>query len=130
MWKIVIGIILVVMIACAGTCLYSFFSHARAVEIYDVEHTKTIIFENKDTSKSVINISIFITGYIDGTAVVQRTYENGEVYDTSKISGMVTLRLGGDWYSNKCAIVYRPENVRAGKLKIRYEFGVLDKWAR
>lgn len=96
--------------------------YGHVAYIKDVTQKQIITLIERDKPEKVHGISILITGYIDGTATIQRAYKDKKMYEPSTISGKVDLRLGGDWYSDKCLIIYEPSNVKSGRLQIRYDF--------
>lgn len=97
----------------------------HSVEIMDVTKEQVITLRESNKPKNVIGLRLKITGYIDGSATIQRAYEDKKMYEPKMISGNVNLNLGGDWYNDKCLIIYKPSNVTSGTLKIKYKFGTL-----
>jgi hypothetical protein len=105
--------------------LKSFFWWGEVTRIENIAQKQTIILQESIRPKSVYGINILITGYIDGSATIQRVEGNRKIYEPSIIKGLVNLRLGGDWYDDKCLIIYEPSNVKSGKLQLRYKFNAL-----
>jgi len=101
------------------------FSGGSIIEIKDVTKEQIITLAELEKPKGVHSIRIEITGHIDGSATIQRAYEDKKMYGPEIISGNVNLHLGGDWYGDKCLIIYKPSGVTAGSLKIRYKFGTI-----
>ena len=101
------------------------FTGGSVIEIKDVTKEQMIMLAEINKPKSVHSIRIKITGHIDGSATIQRSYEDKKMYEPELINGNVDLHLGGDWYGDKCLIIYKPSNVTSGNLKIRYKFGAL-----
>ena len=125
MKKILLIIFVIALILAAIFYIRLASSPAHTIQVKDVTQKQILTLIEKDRPKYVHGISILITGYIDGTATIQRAYENKEMYGPSTITGKVNLRLGGDWYGDKCLITYQPFNVRSGKLQIKYDFRTL-----
>ena len=100
------------------------YAKSEVVMIDDVtKETAVSLLSDKDKQKSVCSLSVYISGYIDGSATISIVSEfehNEHEYKIS--SGKVRITRGGDWYSNECLIKYKPLNVHSGHLKIRYCF--------
>src|SRR3989338_2451964 len=105
--------------------LKSSFFWGVTIQVKNVTQKQIITIVEKNRPRHVYRSRILITGYIDGTATIQRSYEDKKMYEPSTISGKVHLRFGGDWYGDKCLLIYEPSNVKSGKLQIRYDFGTL-----
>jgi len=90
------------------------------------KETTVLLPANK---KGVWSLSIYISGYIDGSATISviNPFGHDENESEYKIQGgKVSIKRGGDWYSNPCLIKYEPTNVNSGHLKIRYYFGSVE----
>jgi len=81
-----------------------------------------VLFSGKDKEKMVSGLSIYISGYIDGSATISLCENDQNVREYEISSGKVCIRRSGDWYNNECLIKYKPTNVSSGYLKIRYYF--------
>jgi len=92
------------------------------IEIADVTKEQVIMLAEEKKPENVNSLYITITGNIDGSATIQRSYKDKKMYNPEMISGKVNLRLGSDWYDDKCLIIYTPSDVVSGSLKIRYKF--------
>lgn len=97
----------------------------RTLEIKDLTKEQVITLSEINKPKSVHSIRITVVGYIDGSAAIQRSYEEKEIYSPEIISGKVDLRLGSDWYADRCLLIYKPANVKSGNLRIKYKFYTL-----
>lgn len=118
-------IIFIILFVATVFLLKSFFFWGHSLPVNDVTQKQIITLIERDRPQHVHGIKIVITGFIDGSATVQRSYENKKMYEPSTISGIVNLQLGGDWYGDKCLILYEPSHVKSGKLKLRYDFRTL-----
>jgi len=125
MKKILLIIFVIILILAAIFYIRSSSFQGQTIQVKDVTQKQILTLVEKDRPQYVHGISILITGYIDGTATIQQAYENKEMYGPSTIAGKVNLRLGGDWYGDKCLITYQPLNVKSGKLQIKYDFRTL-----
>jgi hypothetical protein len=72
----------------------------------------------------VVSLDIRGVGSIKGTAEIHLMLD-GKTYKTEMLSGQVSFRWGGDWYSPTAEIRYRPVKVESGKLELRYHFGTI-----
>ena len=72
--------------------------------------------------KNIYSIKINIIGNIDGEAQIILYLDDGRIYNNKEIKGKIDLNFNNDWYSNKCKIEYKPNNVNNGKIIIYYEF--------
>ncbi|HDZ68993.1 MAG TPA: hypothetical protein ENH43_01040 [Phycisphaerales bacterium] len=94
---------------------------SRVIGIDDVTQKTTVLLSSEKYQSSVHSIDILIAGHIDGSAIIYQSYEGGERYRTYNIEkGEVGLKIGGDWYDEKCLIEYEPHDVGSGNLKIKY----------
>ena len=93
-------------------------------EIEDVTQKTTILLSSQFHQKEYIhNISIFVTGHLDGAAIIHRCIGDGSKFTTYYIrGGDICLKIWGEWYSNECLIKYEPLDVVSGTLKIKYSF--------
>lgn len=124
---LVIFFVIIILLVAAWYLKYYFFC-GDVVQVRDVTQKQLIALAEKDQSRSVYGINILITGYIDGTATIRRSYEDKRMKTPEPpvvIKGKVNLRLGGDWYADKCLITYEPSNVKSGRLQIKYAFSAI-----
>ncbi len=99
---------------------------SKVVRIHDVAHRKTILLKNAPDTFTT-HISLFITGHLDGTAMIHQCRVTGKKDTTYYIKeGDVCFKISRDWYENECIIEYEPINVASGELTIEYSFGFLD----
>src|SRR5688572_3002026 len=70
---------------------------------------------------SVHNLSLRIRGQIDGVA-----YISGTILSTQRISGEFDIKAGGDYYTTNCIVQYSPEQVKSGRVAVKYEFRTID----
>jgi len=133
MKKLIIFFIIFLVIVVASLIVYGpllyygryYIGFSKIIQITDVTKKKLITLVKDERQGSVFAINILITGHIDGAAMIRRYYENSEkpfenIYEIKK--GRVRLKIGGDWYSDKCLIEYEPIDVTSGKLQIKYKF--------
>lgn len=104
-----------------------FFGKGKVIEVQDVTREQVIVLESGSAPGAVHGIRINITGHLEGSATIQRAYESKPMYDPKLISGNVRVKWGGDWYGDKCLLIYKPVDVTGGHLKIEYDFRTTDR---
>jgi|ERR1700741_4351532 len=72
----------------------------------------------------IVSLNVQAVGSIQGTAEISLMLD-GKPYKTETVSGRVSFRWGGDWYSPKAEIRYRPMKVEGGSLELQYRFGTI-----
>jgi hypothetical protein len=120
--RVVITSVFLLAVVCA---IKTFVFWGRVARVDDVTKSQTIILSEQNKPQAVYGIEMSITGHIDGSATIQRSYADKKMYAPLPISGNVNLRLGGDWYKDRCLLIYSPSDVKSGNLKIRYAFRTL-----
>ena len=70
-------------------------------------------------------ISLHISGEIEsGSAIIKlRREDNTRVESFRLLNGIVDTSYTSEWYSEKNKIIYLPEGVKSGNLKIRISLG-------
>ena len=99
----------------------------KTVYVKDVTKEQTFLLESGDKNASITGIDIIIRGFINGSATINRYYENGKLSDSFEIKGKVRRLRGCDFYSSSLKLEYVPDNVESGHLKIEYRFVTLSK---
>ena len=94
---------------------------SRKHEVADVTKTEVIVLAKKLGQGPVHSLSVVGLGKIDGNAEISLILHGGP-YKTEKMSGKVTFRWGGDWYSDQAEIKYTPGTVTGGTLRLKYKF--------
>jgi hypothetical protein len=87
--------------------------------ITDVSKATTLVFSAE--SKYVHGIHVAVRGHIDGKARISE-FEGagGKPHQTNEIGpGKVKAGFGGDFYSDKCRIVYEPIDANKGEITVR-----------
>ncbi len=87
----------------------------------DIRKEETIVLTDTQRGDPVYAMDIHIQGHIRGEAAISLML-NGKPYRTEKLSGLVSVNWGGDWYSDTADIQYRPTTVSSGELLIQYKF--------
>ncbi len=91
------------------------------LEIADA--TKTNVFQLVTSGWSGLHgdlpsgLHLELTGHLDGTASIVFSQ-----WETQKISGAVNWRIGKDWFETNCLFRYYPEDVKSGRLILKYQF--------
>jgi len=115
-------IFVVIVFLAVFFCLRFYFFRGDILRLEKVDQKQIITLTKHHTQQGVYGIDILITGYLKGSATIQRAYEDKKMYAPSTVSGIVFLRFGGDWYNDKCLLIYEPINVKSGNLQIKYNF--------
>jgi hypothetical protein len=97
---------------------------SRESSVKDIAKNETIILKKKPSQGSIVGISIAGRGSIAGKAEVQLIL-NGAVYKQEEISGNISFKWGGDWYSDQAEVRYYAGTATNGTLTLKYEFGDL-----
>jgi len=95
----------------------------QKASINETEKQQEIILKN-NSNKNVYALNVKVNGHIDGEASIYLLL-NEKPYKIKHISGDVDATWGGDWFSNKAIIIYKPQNVTNGNLQIYYGFKTL-----
>ena len=96
---------------------------SKVTQIADITKKELITLTKDEREHNVVSRHILILGHIDGSAII-RTYGANQVIE--EIKGKVRLRIGGDWYQDKCLIEYEPIDVTSGELRIKYRFKAMS----
>ncbi len=99
-----------------------YFTESMAVP--DVTKELIIRLEKKSGNNNVVSIFIEGKGNINGKAEISLLL-NGKAYKTEKINDRFSFVWSGDWYSDTAEIIYKPNSVSSGSIKLNYSFGVL-----
>jgi hypothetical protein len=89
--------------------------------VADVTTESEVVLHPRGHQNSVYGVDIYVYGQIEGTAEMM-VLEADKPYRVLKLSGAVDTRYIGDWYADELVLVYKPDHVTGGTLKVRYRF--------
>jgi hypothetical protein len=102
---------------------YIFYGECIGCQMQVIENVSkpiTLIFIS-DSKHAPSDVRVAFRGKIDGTAKVALSYEGGKNLFQEKTIGPGSVRtnLGGDWYEEKCFVIYQPIDAKEGEIKVR-----------
>ena len=95
-------------------------SWEEIITLDDVTGNKMIILSSKN--KDVNRITLHISGYIDGKAIILQSNKRMTRYKYHLEPGKVNLMYNGFWDDDRCVVGYTPHKVKSGELMIKYKF--------
>lgn len=127
--------VIVLLLWIAPRVYYRYADWGEAVTIDDVTSQQGILLAKDGVDAAhIISLKVNVRGDLDGATVIEKVYTENDsnykdVYKTSP--GKISIGMGGEWYSNKCLLRYKPIDVNSGNLSVRYEFtnvGDISVW--
>ena len=112
MKSIIITFLILLLASCA--------KYDQKITIKNASVSQTVILKNNKKG-NVHSIHISGSGYIKGNAQIILML-NEKPYKTENLTGNVSFKWGGDWYSENATIIYTTTNNTEGNLVIEYYF--------
>ena len=116
-WVLLLGLMPILLVVGCGDGM-------RTVDVADVTKPTTIVLKKETGQGHIFALTIEGAGRIDGSAKISML-TNSSAYQTETLSGNVTFRWEGDWYSDDIKVRYTPATVSGGELRLRYRFADL-----
>ncbi len=96
--------------------------YKRQTDVENVGSREVIVLKKDTCQQHIHKLEIRIIGEVDGKGKVS-LFLDRKPYVTSELSGKFDIKMySGDWYSDTARIVYEPDDVKKGNIKLIYQF--------
>ena len=96
--------------------------HEMSADLEDVSSREVIVIRKDVCQEHIHRLEIRVAGELDGKGELSLIL-NRKPYVTLELSGKFDIKMyEGDWYSDTARIVYEPDGVTKGTVKLIYQF--------